>query len=102
VDRGAASRARIADIASWLCTAPARLAGVDTGTIEPGRRADLVVWDPDRPFTVAPDRLHQRHPHTPYTGRELVGVVQSTYVRGIMVLDGGAEAPPSGSLLRRT
>jgi allantoinase len=92
----------IPDIARWLCSAPARLAGVDTGIIEPGRRADLVVWEPDRPITVDPESLHQRHPHTPYAGRELVGVVRSTYVRGMMVLDGGAEAPPVGSLLRRT
>jgi dihydroorotase-like cyclic amidohydrolase len=37
----------IADITRWLSTAPAAFAGIDSGAIEPGRRADLVVWDPE-------------------------------------------------------
>lgn len=92
----------IADIVEWLCAAPARLVGLDTGSIEPGMRADLVVWDPQERFTVDAANLHQRHPHTPYHGRELTGVVHSTYVRGIMVH--GPDADPAvrpGRLLRR-
>ncbi|MBI5157778.1 MAG: allantoinase AllB [Acidimicrobiia bacterium] len=72
----------LADLARWLCTAPARLAGVATGAISPGGRADLVVWDPDATSIVEPLRMTQRHPITPYGGRSLRGRVVSTIVRG--------------------
>jgi allantoinase len=72
----------IGDLARWLCAAPAALAGIDGGTIAPGWRADLVVWDPDATFVVDAGRLAQRHPITPYAGRTLQGVVRTTIVRG--------------------
>jgi allantoinase len=64
-------------------------------------RADLVVWDPDTRFTVDAATLRQRHPHTPYHGTELSGVVHSTYVRGSMVHGPGVdETVRAGRLLR--
>jgi len=72
----------LTDLARWLCAAPARLAGLDTGTIAPGRRADFVVWDPEAVTTIDPRQLAQRHPITPYAGRSLRGRVASTIVRG--------------------
>jgi len=72
----------LADLTRWLCTAPARLAGLDTGSIAPGQRADLVVWDPEAVVIVDPMRMTQRHPITPYAGRSLRGRVASTIVRG--------------------
>jgi allantoinase len=72
----------LADLARWLCTAPARLAGFDTGSIAPGQRADLVVWDPEASMIVDPVRMTQRHPITPYAGRSLRGRVTATIVRG--------------------
>ena len=91
----------IAEVAEWLCAAPARLIGLDTGAIAVGSRADLVVWDPDAAFTVTADSLHQRHPQTPYLGRDLFGVVHSTYVRGKMVAGPGVDTNRRlGQLLR--
>ncbi|HUG74144.1 MAG TPA: allantoinase AllB [Acidimicrobiia bacterium] len=91
----------IANVVEWLCAAPARLVGLPTGRIEPGMRGDLVVWDPDARFTVDAATLRQRHPHTPYHGRELSGIVHSTYARGIMVYGPGVdEAARPGRLLR--
>ncbi|MCA9790400.1 MAG: allantoinase AllB [Candidatus Eremiobacteraeota bacterium] len=69
-------------LARWVCSAPARLAGLDhlKGRLEPGLQADLVVWDPNASFVV--DRLEHRHALTPYQGRTLRGVVEATYLRG--------------------
>ena len=51
--------------------APAALAGLSSkGAIAVGRDADLVVFAPDESFVVDPDRLHHRHPVTPYAGRD--------------------------------
>jgi allantoinase len=89
---GARQRGRdVGDIARWCAARPARLAGLARkGRIAPGCDADLVVFDPDARFTVEPQRLHQRHPGTPYARMTLSGVVRQTFVRGTCVYEEGA------------
>ena len=72
------------DLARWMSAEPARLAGCDThkGRIAPGYDADFVVFDSERDFVVAGERLHYRHPVSPYLGETLRGVVKATYLRG--------------------
>lgn len=86
--------------ARWLCEAPARLARLRTGRIEPGMRADLVAWDPDAEFVVDPAALHQRHPLTPYTGRTVRGKVSRTWSAGRTVYAAGTlVGEPAGRVL---
>ena len=91
----------VVDVARWMCSAPAALAGLATrkGRIAKGFDADLVVWDPDASFVVDPARLEHRHPLTPYAGRTLRGVVHTTLLRGVIVYDRGTFASPRGALL---
>jgi allantoinase len=79
------------DIARWMSREPARLAGCDAqkGQIATGYDADFVVFDPETEFTVTADRLHHRHPVSPYLGETLRGVVKKTYLRGTAVFDDG-------------
>lgn len=94
----------LTQIARWMSLEPARLAGLDRrkGAIAPSLDADLVVFDPDRRFTVHGSDLEHRHPLTPYEGRELTGVTVRTYVRGQLVYDEGRfPSPPIGELLSR-
>ena len=90
----------VADLAEWMCAAPARLAGLEgrKGAIAPGHDADLVIWDPEASFEVEPARLHHRHKLTPYAGRTLYGVVRQTLLRGETLLQNGA---PNGRILTR-
>ena len=91
------------DIAKWMAEAPARLAGCAArkGKIAPGYDADLVVFDPESGFTVSEDRLHYRHPVSPYLGERLRGLVLQTYLRGRCVYDHGKfPAAPSGKECR--
>jgi len=79
------------DLARWMAEEPARLAGCDSrkGRLAAGYDADFVVFDPDREFNVTEDRLHYRHPISPYLGETLRGVVKATYLRGNLVFAAG-------------
>jgi allantoinase len=86
------------DVATWMATRPARLAGLSRkGQIKVGCDADFCVFAPDESFTVDPAGLHHRHKVTPYTGRQLNGVVRSTLLRG----EPTDPALPRGRLLTR-
>jgi len=79
----------LSQLAQWTAEAPAQLAGLSTmvGSIEPGKHANLVAFDPETEFTVTPDHLHYRHKISPYMGEQLRGVVRSTWLRGQRVFD---------------
>jgi allantoinase len=83
------------DIARWMSSAPAALAGLSSraGALAPGREATFVVFDPEAKFVVTPDRLHYRHTISPYMGETLKGVVTATYLRGQPIYTDGAFAP---------
>ena len=70
------------DMSRWLAGAPAELAGLSNqkGSIEVGKDADLVVFDPDGVTMVRGADLHHRHPLTPYEGMTLRGRVLDTLV----------------------
>ena len=92
-------------LGEWLCRGPARLAGLSRrkGSIDVGRDADLVVWNPEAAFRVDAERLHQRHKLTPYAGRDLLGVVSATFLRGRKIFERGEfSAGPTGNALKRT
>jgi allantoinase len=79
------------DIARWMAEAPAKLAGCAArkGQIAAGYDADFVVFEPESEFVVKADRLHYRHPISPYLGEKLRGVVNETYLRGKLVFSNG-------------
>ena len=88
----------------WMCSGPARLAGLEKhkGSLATGCDADIVVWNPERRFTVLPKMLQHRHKLTPYLNAPLRGAVEATFLRGEMIYDRGRLlGKPRGVLLRR-
>jgi allantoinase len=92
--------ARLDQVSAWMSAAPARLAGRQRskGRLSAGYDADVVVWDPDAPFTVAADDLYYRHRLSPYVGAALRGRVHRTFVRGHEAYDGHGH--PAGAIGR--
>jgi dihydropyrimidinase len=87
VARGRISLDRMVEVLSGT---PARLFGLPTkGAIEPGRDADLVLFDPTAGRTIRHAELHQTSDYTPYEGIEVAGAVRSVFVRGQPVVDDG-------------
>ena len=59
-----------------------------------------MVWNPEQSFEVRPESLHHRHKLSPYLGRTLSGVVESTYLAGEKIFERGRfVGPPRGELL---
>jgi dihydropyrimidinase len=74
-----------------LATTPARLFGFGRkGAIEPGRDADIVLFDPAARRVLHAGDLHHTSDYTPYEGFALTGAVRSVFVRGRAVIRDGA------------
>ncbi len=65
-----------------LSTAPARIAGVQGGTLTPGSPADIILIDPDVTWTVDGDNFRSRCNSSPLDGLNLQGKVTHTIVGG--------------------
>ncbi len=92
----------INELVEWICHAPAKLVGLEQrkGSIAAGCDADIVIWNPEQSFTVDQDSIQHRHKLTPYEGRLLSGVVQTTFLRGRKVYDAGEfMSEPAGLFL---
>ncbi len=81
----------IEDVARWLCQSPAEFLGLGAskGRIAVGCDADFVIWQPEAEAVVKAADIHHKHKVTPYEGRELIGKVKQTYLRGRKIWDGG-------------
>ena len=79
--------ATLSDLARWLSTNPAKLAGQAgrKGQIAPGFDADLLVLDPEATFEVRAELIQHRHKVSPYLGQMLAGVVEATVLAGELV-----------------
>ena len=70
------------DLIERMSTAPARLMEIEGGTLRPGSRADLVLFDPEEAWTVDPANFHSKSRNTPFSGWEVTGRVKRTIVGG--------------------
>jgi dihydroorotase len=84
---GAARKMPLAKVLARVTSEPARILGVQSGRIEPGAPADLVLFDPDEHWRVVPDALRSQGRNTPFLGHELTGRVRTTLVAGNVVYE---------------
>lgn len=65
-----------------LSTTPARLLSVPGGVLEPGAEADLILFDPDKPWRIDSDRMAASAGNTPFDGLPVQGKVLKTIKGG--------------------
>ncbi len=80
VHTGALSMSEL--LAAMTCN-PAKMYGLDAGTIEEGKRADLVIFAADEEWIVGD--YESKSSNSPFTGMRLKGVVKHTIVDGNIV-----------------
>ncbi|HSW09616.1 MAG TPA: dihydroorotase [Bacillota bacterium] len=71
-----------------LTAGPARVLGLDQGTLAPGSPADVTVIDPAREWIVDPSRFASKSRNTPFKGWQLRGQATLTIAAGKVVHDG--------------
>ncbi|XP_017777078.1 PREDICTED: allantoinase [Nicrophorus vespilloides] len=73
------------------------------GRIQENYDADFVVWDPHAICTINESDIYHKNKANPYMGREVLGKVLKTYVRGDLVYDSESKSKfmksPKGKLL---
>jgi dihydropyrimidinase len=90
-DRGVVpGRITVERMVDLIATTPARRFGLASkGSIEVGKDADIVVFDPTAKRTLRAADLHHTSDYTPYEGFEVTGAVRDVLVRGGEVISDG-------------
>ena len=80
-EHGLKLKEAIAAISSW----PAGIMGLDVGTLEPGKAADVCVFDPEAYWMLTPGEMISRGKNSPFINMEMKGRVSYTLVGGKLV-----------------
>lgn len=77
-------------VVTKMCHAPADIFRIEQrGYIREGYYADLVIVNPEKPWTVSPDNLLYKCQWSPFTGTTFHARVTHTFVNGNLVYDQG-------------
>lgn len=64
---------------------PAKIIGIDKGTLLPGKVADVTIIDPDDEYVIDSERFASMGKNTPFNGKKVTGRVRYTMVNGRVV-----------------
>lgn len=73
------------DLVKKLCLSPAKILGLDKGTLKEGSLADIVVVDPKKEWVVDKNTIYSRSKNSAFMGRKLKGCVDYTILKGEIV-----------------
>ncbi|MBQ5399430.1 MAG: dihydroorotase [Ruminococcus sp.] len=75
----------ISELIEKMSTNPAKILGIEAGTLKEGAPADLVLFDINEEYTVDPEKLHGKSKNTPFKNLSLFGRVKYTLLDGKVV-----------------
>ncbi|MEK6795950.1 MAG: dihydroorotase [Spirochaetota bacterium] len=78
-------RERMPLLARVLSANPARILGIDRGTLSVGRTADVTIIDTGREYTYTKEQIVSRSKNSPFIGKKLKGLAVYTIVGGKIV-----------------
>jgi dihydropyrimidinase len=72
------------------CTAPARIFGMpQKGVIAPGKDADILLWDPNRSYTISAETHCMATDYSMFEGWTVLGNTRHVFSRGELVVKDG-------------
>ncbi|HEY0107689.1 MAG TPA: amidohydrolase family protein, partial [Rhizomicrobium sp.] len=80
-------RAHLSHVLKALTATPAKILGLNGGTLAKGAPADLALIDIDEPFMLRETELRSRAHNTPFNGRRFHGRAVKTFVGGECVFE---------------
>ena len=66
---------------------PAKIIGIDKGDIQPGKKADIVIFAPKETYTIDKNKFASKGRNTPFHGRKVTGRVKCTICDGNVVFN---------------
>lgn len=72
-------------MAAKMSTNPAKVIGIDKGTLQPGKIADITIIDPEAEYVIDKDTFVSKGKNTPFHGKTVRGKVKYTIVSGKVV-----------------
>ena len=70
-----------------VTASPANILGVQQGQLKEGAPADLILFDPDKPWLCERENLRSRSLNSPFDGRRMAGRVMRTIIGGKTVFE---------------
>ena len=77
------------EIIEKMTSSPAKAFNLNSGVLEVGAQADIMVMDPELEWTVDEKQFYTRGSHSPFVGRKLKGKAVATFVSGKLVMKDG-------------
>ena len=75
----------LARVLALMSASPAALLGLPKGTLEVGRDADLVLFDPEEEWTIDKEQFVSKGHNTPFHGRTVRGRIKYTISQGKII-----------------
>ena len=87
----AKERLTMPQLVRLLCSEPARIAGLypQKGSLACGTDADLVIFDPEKEWTLTQEKMHGAGDYTCYEGMKIRGAVERVLLRGKTIVKDG-------------
>ncbi|WIF95706.1 dihydroorotase [Caminicella sporogenes] len=76
-------------LVEMLTVKPAEIIGIDKGSIEIGKSADITIVDLNREYTIDSRQFYSKGKNTPFNGRKVKGKVIYTIVGGKVIYEKG-------------
>ena len=75
-------RVGLLDLLARLTFRPAEILGLAAGRLAKGAPADLLIFDPERPWQIDPDKFRSKSKNSPFEEHPVQGMVRATVVDG--------------------
>lgn len=75
-------RLTMAQLVERMSASPAKILGINKGSLQEGMAADITIADTDTVWTIEPEKFYSKGKNTPFAGKEVYGRIYYTIADG--------------------